>query len=285
MTDRGSAPIAVTRPGLTIHGEVAGEGPAVVALHGLTAARRYVLHGSRTIERSGYRVVAYDARGHGQSDPAPLPSDYRYPDYADDVIAVLDHLGIERAILIGHSMGAHTAARVALSNPNRVAALVLGAPAHLGRPSDNLVRWDGLALGLEQGGPEGMLAALEPLAIPEIWARSLRAVIVQRLGKHLHPGAVADALRATPRSAAFDGLDALAAIRAPTLVVGSRDEVDPDHPLAVAQEYAQRIPGARFAVEAEGEAPLTWRGGALSRTILDFLAGEPWRTSVGSATV
>ena len=207
-----------------------------------------------------------------QSDPAPTPSDYRYADYADDALAVLDHLGVERAVLVGHSMGAHTAARLALTHPHRVAALVLGAPAHLGRPSADLGRWDLLADGLARGGPEGMLAALEPFDVPDKWAGSLRTVIVQRLGKHLHPGAVADALRATPRSAAFDGLDALKAIRVPTLVVGSRDEVDPDHPLAVAREYAQRIPGARFVVEARGEAPLTWRGGALSRTILDFLA-------------
>lgn len=272
MTVPVPAPVAVARPGLTLHGEVAGDGPLIVALHGLTAARRYVLHGSRTIERSGYRVVAYDARGHGQSDPAPTPSDYRYADYADDALAVLDHLGVERAVLVGHSMGAHTAARLALTHPHRVAALVLGAPAHLGRPSADLGRWDLLADGLARGGPEGMLAALEPFDVPDKWASSLRTVIVQRLGKHLHPGAVADALRATPRSAAFDGLDALKAIRVPTLVVGSRDEVDPDHPLAVAREYAQRIPGARFVVEARGEAPLTWRGGALSRTILDFLA-------------
>lgn len=272
MTDGGSSSIAVTRPGFTLHGEVAGQGPVLLALHGLTATRRYVLHGSRSIERTGYRVVTYDARGHGQSDPAPAKSDYRYAEYADDAVAILDHLGAERAVLVGHSMGAHTAARVALTHSDRVAALVLGAPAHLGRPSHNLERWDALADGLERGGPEGMLAALEPLGVPEVWAGSLRTVILQRLSKHLHPSAVADALRATPRSAAFDGLEALTAIRVPTLVIGSHDEIDPDHPLAVAQEYARRIPGAQLRVEAEGEAPLTWRGGALSRTILEFLA-------------
>ena len=272
MTDGGSSSIAVSRPGLTLHGEVAGDGPLVLALHGLSATRRYVLHGSRSLERSGYRVVLSDARGHGQSDPAPARSDYRYAEYAEDAVAILDHLGVERAVLVGHSMGAHTAARVALTHPDRVAALVLGAPAHLGRPSSNLEHWDALADGLEHGGPEGMLAALEPLGVPEPWAGSLRTVILQRLSKHLHAEAVADALRATPRSRAFDGMEALTAIRAPTLVVGSRDEIDLDHPLAVAQEYARRIPGAQFAIEAEGKAPLTWRGGALSRTIIEFLA-------------
>ena len=266
--------LRVEGDGFALQGSVTGAGPVVVALHGLTATRRYVFHGSRTVERSGYRVVAYDARGHGESDPAPDPSGYRYADYADDAVAVLDAVGAERAVLVGHSMGAHTAARVALRHPERVSALVLGAPAHLGRPSDNLARWDALADGLATGGPEGMLAAFGPLTVPEEWIPSLRTVIVQRVSRHRHPGAVADALRATPRSAAFDGLDALAGIAAPTLVVGSRDEIDPDHPLVVAEEYARRIPGAALVVEEPGEAPLTWRGGALSRIVLDFLASS-----------
>lgn len=273
MTTSPSAPdgIRVDRGGFTLEGSDAGDGPLLLALHGLTATRRYVFHGSRTLERSGYRVVAYDARGHGESDPAPAPAEYRYADYADDAIAVLDAAGADRAVLAGHSMGAATAVRVALLHPERVAGLVLGAPAHLGRPSHNLERWDALAHGLETGGPAGMLAAFEPLSVPDEWADSLRTVILQRLSRHRHPQAVADALRATPRSAAFEGLDVLGTIAAPTLVVGSRDEIDPDHPLAIAQEYARRIPGAELVVEEPGAAPLTWRGGALSRCVLDFL--------------
>src|SRR5688500_19192284 len=54
--------------------EEAGEGTPVVLLHGLTATRRYVVMGSRALERSGHRVVAYDARGHGRSAPAPAPA-------------------------------------------------------------------------------------------------------------------------------------------------------------------------------------------------------------------
>jgi hypothetical protein len=54
-------------------------------------------------------------------------------------------------------------------------------------------------------------------------------------------------------------------------VVGSRDELDPEHPLAIAEEWAARIPGARLVVEAEGESPLAWRGGSLSKLVIDFL--------------
>jgi pimeloyl-ACP methyl ester carboxylesterase len=264
-------PIGVDRGGFALQGSDSGDGPLVLVLHGLTATRRYVFHGSRTLERSGHRVIAYDARGHGESDPAPESGDYRYAEYADDAVAVLDTAGVDRAVLVGHSMGAATAVRVALLHPERVAGLVLGAPAHLGRPSRDLGRWDALAHGLETGGPAGMLAALEPITVPDEWADSLRTVILQRLSRHRHPQAVADALRATPRSAAFDGLGALGGVAAPTLVVGSRDEIDPDHPLAVAREYATRIPGADFAVEEPGAAPITWRGGVLSQCVLDFL--------------
>lgn len=273
MTDGSRTPFEIARGRLTLGGTLAGSGPAILTLHGLTATRRYVFHGSRTLERSRHLVISYDARGHGESEPAPDPNAYRYADYADDAVAVLDAAGVDRAALVGHSMGAATAVRVALLHPERVTALVLGAPAHLGRPSDDPARWDALADGLERGGPQGMLDALSPLGVPEAWQATLQTVILQRLARHRHPEAVAAALRATPRSAAFDGLDALAGVSVPTLVVGTRDAIDPDHPLAVAEAYAERIPGARLLVEAEGETPLTWRGAALSRAVLDFLDG------------
>ncbi|HWW68028.1 MAG TPA: alpha/beta fold hydrolase, partial [Solirubrobacterales bacterium] len=59
-----------------IRGETAGEGAPIVLCHGITATRRYVLHGSRALESSGHEVVSYDARGHGESDPAPTGHGY-----------------------------------------------------------------------------------------------------------------------------------------------------------------------------------------------------------------
>lgn len=247
-----------------------GDGPAIVLLHGLTATRRYVVHGSRTLERAGYRVLSYDSRGHGASDPAIDPSAYAYAELADDLHAVMDALELESAILVGHSMGGHLAARMAITAAERVNALVLGAPAHLGKPSQDPDRWDRLADGLEHGGPEGMWDAIEHSDDPD-WNAKVQTVVLQRLRRHQHPQAVADALRATPRSAAFDGMAALESIRCPTLVIGTYDRFDAEHPLAVAREYEARIPGARFAIEDDGTAPLTWRGGALTKAIEAFL--------------
>lgn len=265
--------VEVRRDGVTLRGEEAGAGAAVLLLHGLTATRRYVVHGSRTLERSALRVIAFDARGHGESSAAASPDEYTYARMTADALAVLDAAGVERAALVGQSMGAATAAAVALAAPGRVSALCAITPAHLGRPSAGLDRWDALAAGLADAGPDGFLAALEPLRVPARYAESVRAVIRQRVSRHRDPGAVADALRGVPRSAAFNGPDALAAVTAPTLVVGSRDEVDPDHPLAVAERWAATIPGAELVVEDAGESPLAWRGGRLSAVLRDFLRG------------
>ena len=81
--------------------EEAGEGVPVVLLHGLTATRRYVVMGSRALERSGHRVIAYDARGHGRSGPAPGPAAYGYDELCADLLAVFDTTGVERAVLVG----------------------------------------------------------------------------------------------------------------------------------------------------------------------------------------
>src|ERR1700722_9692990 len=105
-----------------------GSGRAIVLLHGLTATRRYVVMGSRLLERSGYRPLAYDARGHGRSSPAPSPSAYGYDDLAGDLLAVLDGSGIDRAVLAGASMGGHTLLRLALEAPERVAGAVVITP-------------------------------------------------------------------------------------------------------------------------------------------------------------
>jgi len=255
-----------------LHIEDDGEGPAVVLLHGLTATHRYVVMGSRSLERSGLRVIAYDARGHGASDPAPEPAAYTYADLAHDLLALLDSRGIERAVLAGASMGAHTALRLALERPARVAGLVLITPAY--DPDDHgdeasLRRWDALSDGLREGGVEGFVSAYgEPAGDPR-WRETLLRVIRQRLSAHEHPDAVADALRAVPRSRPFDSLEVLTGIDVPAVVVADRDEPDPGHPLAVGEAYAALIPGARLVVEDEGQSPVAWQGAQLSRIIAE----------------
>ncbi len=239
-------------------------------LHGLTATRRYVLMGSRHLTRAGVELIAFDARGHGRSAPAPSPAAYEYADMVRDLEALVATLD-GPVVLAGNSMGAATAAAYALANPGRVAALVQITPGFRGERGDaDLEEWDRLADGLERGGVDGFMDAYVPPSEPRFREAALKFTR-QRLERHEHPQAVAHALRVVPRSIAFDGIEALRALELPALVVGSRDESDPGHPLALAQAYAEALPDSRLLVEDQGQSPLAWQGAQLSRAIEAFL--------------
>jgi pimeloyl-ACP methyl ester carboxylesterase len=257
-----------------LSGDPESPAPPLVLAHGLTATRRYVVHGSKLLARSGYRVFAYDARGHGESNPAPDCTEYAYADLVADLGRVLDELELERVVLAGASMGAPTTLAFALEQPQRVAALVQITPAHLGLPQTDeheLARWDALADGLERDGAEGFLRVYgEPPVEPRFRKLMLEA-IRQRLERHVNPAAVADAIRVVVRSKAFDGVPALQQVSAPTLVVASSDELDPEHPYEVAPLYVEHVEGAELVSEDPGASPLAWRGAALSRAMDDFL--------------
>src|SRR5437588_691203 len=204
MTER-----MVSADGVRLAVEQAGEGTPVVLLHGLTAMRRYVVMGSRALERSGHRVIAYDARGHGRSDVPDDPQAYTYEDLGLDLEAVLDNLGVERAVLAGASMGAHTALWLTLQRSERVQGLVVITPAYDPARQDDaerLARWDALAEGLERGGIDGFLAAYGEPHVPERWRETVTTVIRQRLSQHKHLEGVAQALRVVPRSRPFGTL-------------------------------------------------------------------------------
>jgi pimeloyl-ACP methyl ester carboxylesterase len=256
--------------GTRLAGEQSGEGLAIVLLHGLTATRRYVVMGSRLLERSGHRVIAYDARGHGRSSPAPARDAYGYPQLSADLLSVLDQAQLPRALIAGASMGAHTAVGFALEHPERVAALALITPAFDPDEEEDLGAWDALATGLRERGVEGFLDAYDFAAVPSAWRGTVEKVVRQRLCEHEHPHAVADALHAVPRSRPFERMSELERIACPTLVVASRDEADPGHPLAVGERYAAAIAGARLLVEESGppaRSPIAWQGGQLSKLI------------------
>jgi pimeloyl-ACP methyl ester carboxylesterase len=277
----------LTDDGVLLAGEDTGEesSPPIVLLHGLTATRRYVVMGSRLLERSGYRVIAYDARGHGRSMPAVVAGGqaageaaYGYARLARDLEAVLDALEVGRAALAGASMGAHTSMRFALDHHERVAAMGLvtpafdpSAPAAQDGPEGNR---DALARALREGGAEGFVRAYDFSTVLPTWRETVETVVRQRLSAHEHPAAVADAMEVVSRSRPFEDFAELSAIAVPTVVVASRDEVDPGHPLALAERYADAIPGATLTVEHGGpplRSPIAWQGGQLSKVLVKFL--------------
>jgi pimeloyl-ACP methyl ester carboxylesterase len=278
-------PFAVAADGgPTIRGEQAGEGLPVVLCHGITATRVSVIHGSRALERAGHAVVSYDARGHGESDPAAPGAGgvdhgggYAYPELVADLEAVVaDRVGDGDFALAGHSMGAHTAVAYALAHPERVAALVVIGPVYDGTISaGSLQFWDGLAAALAGGGVEGFVDYIDRVqGIDPAWRDSVMRFTRERMLRHRHLDAVAEALRQVPRSRPFDSLADLERLEVPALVVASGDTADPGHPYATAAEYARRLPRAELISEAEGQSPLAWQGGRLSREIARFCAAN-----------
>ena len=263
--------------------ETSGEGPNVVLLHGLTATRNRVIHGSRRLERAGFRTTAYDARSHGDSDPPSTAEDparaYSYEALADDLESVIEQSmpADEPYLLAGSSMGAHTAIRHAMQRPRNIAGLVLIGPAVDGssRSEDELSYWDDLSDGLRKGGVDGFIEVFERgLTVSVDWRQRIVDLERDLMSRHRHLDALADAIKWVPRSAPFESTDELCDLRIPSLIVASDDEVDPGHPLAVARAWAEALPEARLRIDRPGETPLAWSGGRLCEVIADFAASE-----------
>jgi pimeloyl-ACP methyl ester carboxylesterase len=267
----------VVGPVPALRGTAAGEGQPIVLCHGITASRGYVVHGSRALERAGHRVVAYDARGHGESDPAPVGEGYGYPWLVGDLERVVEaEVGEERFVLAGHSIGAHTVVAYALAHPERLAGLVVIGPVYLGTiEDDSIAYWDGLADALESGGIDGFVGYIErEQGLDSAFRDSVLRFTRERMLLHRRPEALVAALREVPRSRPFGDLAELESLEVPALVVASGDEADPGHPYAAAEAYAEALPGARLVTEEPGQSPLAWQGGRLSREIAAFCA-EP----------
>lgn len=126
---------------LNFHYQQAGEGPDVVLIHGVTGDLSiwFLCHAMGVLSQS-FRVTAFDLRGHGYSDVPP--SGYTSANQAGDLMAVMDALGIERAMLVGHSFGGVVALHAAVLYPDRVEAVVLSDPCFAAlRHMEHLGRW------------------------------------------------------------------------------------------------------------------------------------------------
>jgi pimeloyl-ACP methyl ester carboxylesterase len=134
-----------------------GEGDPVVLVHGFASNKEvnWVRPSwTTTLTGAGRRVIALDNRGHGQSSKLYDPADYHTALMAEDVRALLDHLRIERADVMGYSMGARIAAFLAVKHPDRVRSLVLG----------------GLGIKLVEGAglPDSIAEALEAPSLADV---------------------------------------------------------------------------------------------------------------------
>jgi pimeloyl-ACP methyl ester carboxylesterase len=209
-----------------------GEGDAVLLIHGFASSMlvNWVNPGwVKTLEEAGYRVAAFDHRGHGQSTRSYDEADYSPDRMAADAVALLDHLGIARAHVFGYSMGARVTAFMALAYPDRVASLVLGG---LGSGLvDGVGDWDPIAEALR---------AEDPSTVTHPRGRMFRAFADQTRSDRMALAACISRSRAelTPAE--------VARISQPTLVAtGTRDDIG-----GRPEPLAEMLPaGEAFSIE------------------------------------
>lgn len=224
--------------GAKLHWTERGEGPAVLFLHA------FPLSGAMWSKQLGalkdaYRAVAFDAPGFGKSAALPAPASMKR--YAEAALALLDHLSIERAAVVGLSMGGYIAFEMHALAPGRVGALVLAdTRATPDSPEARKAR-EATAHAVEDDGPqvlvERMLPNLLSPAAPPALRREAEKLITENAAEGL-----AAALRAMATRRDFSA--ALGSIACPTLVLaGDHDTLTPP---AEAQAMAKAIPGARF---------------------------------------
>jgi pimeloyl-ACP methyl ester carboxylesterase len=235
----------------------AGSRQPVLLLHGLggDCAQPWALLDGRP----GLRRIAPDLRAHGATSYIGPDDAFTFDGLADDVVALLDRLGVARPVVAaGVSMGAGVALNLALRYSARVAALVLVRPAWLDRPlPPNLAAYPLIAGLLRQYGPDEGLARFEAGAyFHEVQAESAAGAASLR-GQFTAPYAVERAVRLDrmPRSAPVARAAVFDQVRQPTLVVGTPR--DPVHPLELAEATAAALPAATLrVVMARDEDPL-----------------------------
>jgi 3-oxoadipate enol-lactonase len=218
----------------------------------------------------GWRFVAPDLRGFGQSDPGGTDQPASVDDYADDVAALLDALEIDRAVVAGLSMGGYAAFALLRRQPARVSALVLADTRAEADGDTARAARDAMVETLAAGGPAAVFEQMQPGLLGET-TRATRPAVVER-ARSLALAQPPDGLRRGIErlKSRPDSTPLLAAIACPTLVVvGEEDRITtPD----VARGLHDRIAGSRFAVVREaGHLSNLERPEEFNRVLLGFL--------------
>ncbi|HEU5019849.1 MAG TPA: alpha/beta hydrolase [Pseudolabrys sp.] len=234
-----------------------GEGEPIVLVHGFASTKEVNWVNPAwvsTLTRAGRRAIAIDNRGHGQSSKLYDPALYRTELMADDIRALLDHLGLARADVMGYSMGSRNTAFFAVDHPDRVRAAILG----------------GLGLSLVDGVglPDTIAKALEAPSMADVadpTGRQFRSFAEQTKSDLKALAACIRGTRQTLSRAQVNG------IRVPVLVaVGTKDDI-----AGSAEALAALIPGAQALDIPERDHMLAVGDRVYKAGVLDFLKQRP----------
>lgn len=245
-----------------------GDGPPVIMTHGLLMDCRMFAKLGPTLARNGFRVIAVDMLGHGASDQPHDMMAYSMPRFGRDVVALMDHLEIDEAVVGGTSLGANISLEVAVAAPERVRALMVEMP----------VLEHGLTVAAAMFVPLAMAIRINRPGM------QLLAAITRRIPRTFYTADLfIDFVRRDPRAslAVLDGItfgrvapppEERRTIEAPALVVGHSS--DPLHPFSDAAMLTDEMPNARL-LEARSIAEWRVLPRRLDRELLAFF-DEVW---------
>jgi pimeloyl-ACP methyl ester carboxylesterase len=263
-----------THAGIHFHYRVTGEGTPFAFQHGLGGDVNQPF--GLLQPPPGFRLLAFDCRAHGETRPLGPPEQISLAAFADDLLALLDRLGIGRCVVGGISMGAAVALNFAVRFPKRVRGLVLSRPAWLDGPMPRnvrvyaeiarLIRRHGARRGRElfQTSPD----YLDTLRESPDAAQSL-------LGQFDHPRAEETVvkLERIPQDAPCRSLRELEALAVPTLVLANRQ--DPIHPYDYGETLARTIRGAEFGELTPKSVSKERHAADVQRRLTEFLLRLP----------
>ncbi len=221
---------------------------------------------------AGIRLLAFDARAHGQTNPVGPLDKINLATFADDMLALMDYLRLQQSIIGGISMGAAMALNFTLRFPSRVVGLILSRPAWLDGPNPWNVKMFSLIARLirEHGPKRGQELFVqtreyaETLGLYPDVAKSLRT-------QFEHPRAEENTinLERIPRDTPSSDRREWASIRVPTLVLANRQ--DPIHPFEYGETCARMIPGAGFKEITAKSVSVEQHGRDVQQSMEEFL--------------
>jgi len=252
--------------------EVTGTGPPLVLIHSIGLSTRQGWRAQVPVLARTHRVVTYDIRGLGESAAGAEP--LGVATFAADLAALMDHLGLVRAALMGVSLGGFIAQAFTIANPERVSALVLVSTACRIAAGNTGARAERNA----QIRAQGMAVAAGP-QLESHFSDAFRAAhpdVMDWYRTHYCANDPAHYTAVMEDLGSFDCCDALGTIRCPTLVLAGAEDtgaVAGRVPLESAKSLCARIPGARLEIiEGAHHYPQIEQADAFNRAVAAFLA-------------
>lgn len=256
--------------GLRFHYRERGGGIPFVFQHGLGADVNQIFDLFQP--PPGFRLITFECRGHGETRPLGPEEKISVETFTEDLRALLEHLGIGRAVIGGISMGAAIALRFALEQPDRVLGLVLSRPAWLEQSrADNLRVFSTLAKFIRQYGAwEGAQRYQETAAYQQV-RRDSPDSAKSLLAQFAHPraGETVAKLERIPAYVPTHTRADWQTLRVPTLVLANRQ--DPVHPFEFGEVMAGAIPGACLVEVTPKSVSVERHGADVQRALEDFL--------------